>query len=70
MTHFQFGGIRHIIEYPSKRFGFVGSVPHELAYLDGRTRAFETVGEALVASRAVEAGKLCDIPTCACRKHF
>ena len=28
---FNFGGITHIIQYPSKRFGYVGSVPTTLA---------------------------------------
>jgi hypothetical protein len=66
----QFGGIRHIIEYPSKRFGFVGSVPRDLGYAEGRVRSFESVEAALTASRGVSAGTLCSIPTCACRKLF
>jgi hypothetical protein len=70
MMPLTFGGIRHVIEYPSKRFGFVGSVPHELAYQDGKTRTFDTVEQALAASRPIEAGKLCDINTCMCRKYF
>ena len=81
-----FNGITHLIQYPSGRFGYVGSVPTSLSDMVPATVSDIMAGRAIkgfapkwhvhdtVANAVADAqnvgADLCADPKCACRKLF
>jgi hypothetical protein len=73
---FNFGGITHVISNPAGHkpgwnYSLVGSVYSLMLQPDGRGKQWPTV-QSILDEAGKHAGtvKMCDIPTCACRKLF
>lgn len=61
----------HLIDYPSGRYGWVGSVPAVLCDANQNSYAYQDVPAALADAEAKGVGQyVCDLDGCACRKLF